>query len=88
MLMKAFQIAFDGLLDVFRCFTARSALGNTAGQSRASGNKNPVLVLFQINAVLHHPAFYQRRGLPGTFCEVMSYSSYDRREHDRAREHR
>src|ERR1035441_7294086 len=57
MLLQALQITFDGLADICGRFRARSALGNTPGQSRTRGHKHPVLVWFQINAIPHYPAF-------------------------------
>ena len=59
MLFQAVEVAFDSLANIFGCFGARSALGHTAGKRRASGNEYPVLILLQINAIPHYPAFYQ-----------------------------
>jgi len=59
MLLQALKVAFDCLADVFGGLGAGLALGNAAGQSRASGNKHPVLVLLQIDTILHYSTFYQ-----------------------------
>src|SRR5262249_15992861 len=59
MLRQALDVAFDRLSNVVGRFGARSPLGNTAGQSPARGYDYPVLGLFQVNTILHHPEFDQ-----------------------------
>lgn len=56
MLLQAYDIAFDCLPDILRRFTPRLALGDTARKSRASRDEHPILVLFQVNAILHSPS--------------------------------
>jgi len=59
MLLQTLEVAFDRLPNVCGRFSARSALGNTTGQSGARRHEHAVLVLFQENAILHYPALYQ-----------------------------
>ena len=59
MLPEAYQITFDCLTDVPGCFHAGSALRNASRQSWTRRYKHPVLIWFQINAVLHYLVFYQ-----------------------------
>lgn len=59
MLRQALDAAFDCLSNVGGRFGARSPLGNTTGECRTRGYEHSVLVLFQVDTILHHPAFYQ-----------------------------
>lgn len=53
MLLQAMQVSFDCLADICRAFRARLALGNTTWESRTRGYENSVLVLLQIDTILH-----------------------------------
>lgn len=55
MFRQALDVAFDSLFNVVGRFGARSPLRNTARQSRTCGYKHSVLVLFQVDPILHHP---------------------------------
>ena len=57
MLREALDVAFDCLSNIIGRFGARSPLGNTPRQSRTRGYKHPILVLFQVDTIPHHPAF-------------------------------
>src|SRR5579863_1231925 len=59
MLRQALKVAFYCLADVFDGFGARLALGNAAGQGRTGGDKHPILVLLQIDAILHHTTLHR-----------------------------
>jgi hypothetical protein len=48
MFPKAYQITFNCLTDVLRCFHAGSALGNASRQSRTYRHENTVLVWFEV----------------------------------------
>lgn len=53
MLLQAFQIAFDCILDVRKSLPSCVALRNASRQSRAFGNKNTILMLLNQNPVSH-----------------------------------
>ena len=55
MLLQALEVALDGLTDVRGRLGARPALGNATGQSGTRRDEDAVLVLLQINSVLHYP---------------------------------
>src|SRR5665213_3684913 len=59
MLFQAFQVTFHGFPDVGHGLGARVPLGNAPRQRGTRCHEDPVLVLFEQNAVLHQPAFYQ-----------------------------
>ena len=53
MLFQAFDVPLNGVTYVHHCFVARFPLGNTAGQSRAFGNKNAVFIRFNRDTKFH-----------------------------------
>src|SRR5947208_841361 len=53
MLVQAFDVPLNGVTYVHHCFVARFPLGNTAGQSRAFGNKNAVFIRFNRDTKFH-----------------------------------
>ncbi len=59
MFRQALDVAFDCLSNVVGRVDACSPLRNTAGQSGTRGSEHAVLILFEVNTILHHPAFYQ-----------------------------
>lgn len=59
MLLQALEVALHRLADIRGRLGARAALGNAAGQSGTRRHEDAVLVLLQVNTVLHYPAFYQ-----------------------------
>ena len=59
MLLQALDVALDRLSNIFGCFGASFPLGDTTGQSGTRSYKHSVLILLQVNSVLHYPTFYQ-----------------------------
>ena len=53
MFFQTLDIALNGVTNISHRLVARFPLGNTAGQSRAFGNKNAVFIRFNRDAKFH-----------------------------------
>ena len=53
MFFQTFEIALNSITNIRHCSVARFPLGNTAGQSRAFGNKNAVFIRFNRDTKFH-----------------------------------
>ena len=53
MFFQTLQIALNGVTNIRHRLVARFPLGNTAGQSRAFGNKNAVFIRFNRDTKFH-----------------------------------